>query len=321
MTPILFLLSLLLTLNLTQQQPTTTTQQTCHDNISELDDDTGRTLMSNNVVPFDYQNQKVFQFTSAFVSPYKFDTNCFNLEIIFEGKILPQGSNLLNQWTYDSTTQIILWNIKLTDFVPIYGCEYLIEDDQFTWICEFQVNIHYQGTIQQKYLSKLQTTMNRRLQNQIELNLLYNQIEDSCCENELNIGSEVKFCLDFECNEYQKSLPIFERKKEFFVELTISTYGYKDFYLALLSVGLDNYTPIIRSESEQGRIRLGIISHIAKSDLTLSIVCQLQSQARRRFLQISEIDDDYKLLQQRKISILNENEYGNIDLLQQDFEN
>lgn len=78
--------------------------QECSDNLGKLVDRYGYARMSNRCTPFVVENDQRFKFEVSFLSPYVFDDDCLDIEVIFENNALENGSNLIDEWKFHPGT-------------------------------------------------------------------------------------------------------------------------------------------------------------------------------------------------------------------------
>lgn len=78
--------------------------------------------------------------------------------------------------------------------------------------------------------------------------VLPNWVEGDCCENRLEIETELKWCETFECLAYLPDPLTVERKGDMFIEHSIVTPSFQHFYLHGISIKLGPFVPTIWNE-------------------------------------------------------------------------
>lgn len=74
----------------------------CHDNLGELMDGEGNTLMTNSCEPFvDAEGNQKFKFIVQFLEPYEFNDECLDLSVKFTGTELTQGDAPCDEFSFD----------------------------------------------------------------------------------------------------------------------------------------------------------------------------------------------------------------------------
>lgn len=147
------------------------TLQECHDHLGTLMDGEGNTLITNECNPFVVGNDQRFEFIIKFLEGYIFDGECLEIQVLFDDIELNEGGSIIDEWTFDPETQEIKFNIRHDDFVSKYGCEWIAEDDQYTWICNFTLNLIFMDEVQIEYAAKLRVTLDRTKTNTLEVDV------------------------------------------------------------------------------------------------------------------------------------------------------
>lgn len=104
---------------------------------------------------------QAYEFTVQFQSPFTPNLDCLTFEVGFEGTILEEGSSIFNEWTYDPINNNIVFKVSHDDIENLYNCEFIEDDDQYTWICDMHATILFGGKEQLRYEFKIQITLGR----------------------------------------------------------------------------------------------------------------------------------------------------------------
>lgn len=86
-----------------------------------------------------------------------------------------------------------------------------------------QLQIFFGPYEQLMFMFKIQVVLSRIKENELTVNVVKNQVEGFCCENQLNIQTTVNFCSDSSCTEYLDSPLQIKRGEQFIVEHSILT--------------------------------------------------------------------------------------------------
>lgn len=100
------------------------------------------------------------------------------------------------------------------------------------------------------------------------------EAEGDCCENELFIQTELKFCESLACDVYIPDDPlVVTRKESFFVEHSIITEEFKHYYLHRNYILLGAFIPDVLAfdGSNRGRTMYEIRSNVAMESMVLEV--------------------------------------------------
>lgn len=117
----------------------------CNDNLGDLDHkEEENDSITNICEPAFHNGQQVYDFTVQFID-FQPDLNCLEFEVGFENHILNDGEASLNEWKYDGENRNIVFTVSHNDMENLYNCEFIADDDQYTWICDMYVSILFAG--------------------------------------------------------------------------------------------------------------------------------------------------------------------------------
>lgn len=69
----------------------------------------------------------------------------------------------------------------------MFECTHIEEEDKFTWICDYSVDLISLGEVQVTYSAKIMVCIDRIKDGELIINVQKNKVIGECCENELNI--------------------------------------------------------------------------------------------------------------------------------------
>lgn len=144
---------------------------------------------------------------------------------------------------------MLVFNIALKDFVDKYGCEFTDDGENYVFNCDMSLHILFGPFEQLMYMFKLQAYYDRMagpgpITVVVEPNDINN---DNCCENQLDIETNLRVCTDINCDSYIDPPITIIRKEEFIVEHSIVTNEFKNYLLSKVSVTLGTFFPEIVS--------------------------------------------------------------------------
>jgi len=87
------------------------------------------------------------------------------------------------------------------------------------------------GIEQLTYSFHITIILDKVYDNALTVTVTKNEVVGDCCENVLNIETELNFCTDFTCANYLPDGLVIERKSDIFVEHSIVTPEFDYYFL------------------------------------------------------------------------------------------
>jgi len=127
----------------------------------------------------------------------------------------------------------------------------------------------------------MKTSLSRVYTNELTVTVEKNEVVGDCCENVLNVETDLKWCTDITCTAYWPDIIEVERKGDMFAEHMIVSPEFQFYFLHGVSLKLGPFVPNIltRNGNNAGRLIYHFKSNVAMDGMVLEAISRVDMNA------------------------------------------